>query len=192
MYKNGEFHILPVLKMKENYYIFHNKSSLLFNEFTLSKKNFVPYDKQYSYKAIDECVLEETIVTEFEPYVCVFIIVDDSLKWTIKKNTLLTGNIFYERSMMDNDLIQFNFVTKKKVNKELIYNSLTRHKHHSSHNNIITSVELSVEPCEINEIIEVNEIKELTKSDYEEKYAPPIPDPLWDDFVLIDYDPVMY
>lgn len=189
-YKIGDLYILPVLKMKEKYYIFHNKDFSLFDELTLNEKNFVPYDKQYSYKVIDEITPEKTTVTEFENHVCVFITVDDALKWTIEKNGLLNGNAFYEKSIADNDLIQFNFVMKKKVSKESICDSFIQCKNNSLLHGI--SIEIPTDHDIQQKQPKTSEVRELTKSEYEETYAPPIQDPLWDDFVIIDNEHDMY
>lgn len=177
-YKIGDKYILPVLKMKEKYYVFHNKSASLFDELTLSSKQFVTYDKQYSYKAIDETTTTEDIILEFGEFICVFIMVDDNLKWTIEKNTLLVGNSFYEQSIADDDLIQFNFVIKKKQSKEVILSQPP------SHNTSTTSV------SRVEQLIQ--EVTDNYVGDCVDTYTQQVPDPFWDDAVLIDYNSVYF
>lgn len=157
--------ILPILKIKDKYYIFHDNNLEFLNEsqpglkyfVTYDKQNFLIYDKQYLYKVIDTTIKED-ILLEFNEYICVFIFVDDNLKWTIQKNTALEENIFYKQIVDNKNLIQFNFVVKKETIFVIDFPLLSPHNIVSEHENIVTD----------------NYVQDI----------------FWDDVVLIDYNSV--
>jgi hypothetical protein len=184
-YKIGHKYILPILKVKDKYYVFHNKKLPLFDELTLCSMKFVTYDKQYSYKVIDELTKEEDIILEFNDYICVFITVDDNLKWTIQKSHLLSGNEFYEQSLKDEEMIVFNFVIKKKPSKEIFSSSCT------SSSTSISPIDELVRPlspeCSAQQILQ--EVTNNYVGDCVDTYSG-IPDPFWDDVVLVDRNPL--
>lgn len=187
--KNEDKHVLPVLKIKEKYYIFNDVKTPIFNENILMEKHFVPYDKQYSYKVIDDELSFDNIIREFENFICVFITVDDALKWTINKNELLNCNKFYIQSMADNELIQFNFTIKKKISKEVLNYKLV-HELQNHDSTDVSNLNTNLNPS-TNQIVEtIGQIHEMNvdinKSEYNEQYAPPIPDPFWDDVVFVN------
>jgi hypothetical protein len=105
--------ILPILKVKHRCYIFSDKNKLTFGEL---QKNFVTYDKIYTYMVIEaDENIQSAIETMFEMFVCVFIDVDENSIWEIEKNELLEGNKFYRQMIKNNENITFVFPKKKQI-----------------------------------------------------------------------------
>lgn len=180
-HKIGDKRILPILKIKEKYYIFHNVLNAFFDEFLLTSKHFIPYDKQYSYKVINDTITTSTIIEEFSDNICVFIRVDDNLKWTIDKTEQLKGNIFYEQSIADANLIHFNFSIKKKPSKE----SVCQIQQPQTMCNYTTHIPISDVKISNDDRI-IAEIEEKCTREEYPQYSPPIEDPFWDDAVFIE------
>lgn len=114
--------ILPILKIKDKYYVFNNKYTKMFDEFVL--RSFVTYDKQYSYLAISDEISETEIKEKFSTYSCIFIHVDETLRWSVIKNSIFDGNVFYDEMTSDLNTVLFQPCIKKRISSEKISHML--------------------------------------------------------------------
>jgi hypothetical protein len=215
---HGGKRFLPILKVNHICYIFSDKTKLTFDNL---QKNFVTYDKIYTYMVIDanqniQCDIE----TIFKMFQCVFIDVNENLIWSIIKNDILIGNKFYEQMIKNNENISFTFPKKKQISgtKINLLDSITYlgelpSQHLQDPVNIIEDpVNIIEDPVNIIEdpvnIIEDLEHLETLKhaldsfqifDKYIERpksrqlielnsveFESGIPDPFFDDFVIID------